>query len=252
MLITVDIGNSLIKIGFFRGERLIVRNMDISSATSLSTLRRVISGVNLDKTAQGCIICSVVPEATDVVIKALRDAFGIKPILVRASLVKSLRFDIRNPERLGADRVASAVGANFIYGAPCVVVDLGTATTLGFIGKGGIFKGGAIMPGVGLMAEALSTKTAKLPFVKPQRSPDRAVGKDTRESILSGIIYGTAGAVQRIIKEAEKISSERYKVILTGGHSGLLADYLSHDAVEPSLTLKGMRFIYQELKDART
>lgn len=258
VIIAIDIGNSRINIGFFEPtahpEEPIVHYVDTYPLKTASDYEGIIVSAlkenHMDKKPGACIISSVVissvvPGHTAALTEAGRLVTGSEPLIVSAASAGWMRFEVDRPSDLGSDRVAGAVGAFEIFGAPSVVVDAGTATTVNFIGRKGVFKGGAILPGVRLMAEALGGKTSQLPAIKPEgHGKSIALGKNTETAILSGLLYGTSGAVERIIKEVEAMDGERYKVILTGGNSALLRSYLRHDAIEPHLILKGMRRIY--------
>jgi type III pantothenate kinase len=161
-----------------------------------------------------------------------------------------LRLDVSTPESLGPDRIASAAAAFELFGAPVAVVDFGTATTVDFIKEEGVFSGGVIIPGVGLMLKSLSGETARLPQAGVRR-PESALGKDTEGCLLSGVVYGTAGAVERVIEEVEREEGLSYGVAVTGGYLDCIRPYLRRaDYVEPDLTLKGLRMIYRRTADA--
>ena len=154
-----------------------------------------------------------------------------------------------NPEEIGSDRIANVVAAREIFGPPVVVADFGTATTISAL-KNKEFLGGAILPGMRLMSSSLRKGTAKLPFVnrfsKSQEVPHRAMGKSTTACILSGIIYGTAGAVEVLVREMEKEESCRFKLVITGGNSFMMEHILSRKfSLDTDLTLKGLRFIFE-------
>jgi type III pantothenate kinase len=160
-----------------------------------------------------------------------------------------LTFGVEKPEEIGSDRVASMVAANELFGSTVIVVDFGTATTISAL-KNREFLGGAILPGIGLMSRSLKKGTAKLPLVdtfsKDPEIPLPVMGKNTTMNILSGIIYGTAGAVERLIREMEREESCRFKVVVTGGNSFIIQRLLSGEFfLDTDLTLKGLRFIYE-------
>ncbi|MDP2168097.1 MAG: type III pantothenate kinase [Thermodesulfovibrionales bacterium] len=254
MLLTIDIGNSSINMGFFIGEELIVHKMDVYPLKLpleyAGIFRQVLKENNVEKTPEACIISTVVPGHTAALMEACRQVCKMEPLIVSSALSGRLKFGVSEPDKLGADRIAAAAAAIEIYGAPVAVVDFGTATTVNFIGLGNIFKGGAILPGVGLMRDCLYEHTAGLPEI-PLRGPSSVLGTDTSGSMLSGIVYGTAGAVERIISETEEMEAETYKVVLTGGNCGLIAPYLRRfDFIEPHLVLKGLRSICRETSDA--
>ncbi|MBI4690246.1 MAG: type III pantothenate kinase [Nitrospirae bacterium] len=249
-VVAVDIGNSLINIGFFMEIGLAVQRIDtrplMSPQEYATIINKFIREKNIDKTPEGVIISSVVPDHTELIVKAFNILNRKEPLIVTHKLKTGIDFQIKEPEKLGTDRLAASVGACDLFGAPLAVIDFGTATTVNFIGKGNVYKGGAIIPGIGLMKNALSDKTAQLPDTEISR-PLSPLGKDTRENILSGIIYGTAGAVERIIEEVEDTKGVRFKIIVTGGYSGIIAPFLKRlDHVETTLVLKGLKSIYEK------
>jgi len=248
-LIAIDIGNSSIDIGFFDEGRLFVQKIDTKPLQSPSGIRTLINNFIKQKTIkiafEGVIISSVVPGYTEIIKEASEGLSAKEPLICTHKLSTGINFQIKEVEKLGTDRIAAAVGANELFGAPVAVIDFGTATTLNFIGQGSIFKGGAIIPGIGLMKKALSIGAAQLPEIEISQ-PLSPLGKDTIEGMLSGIIYGTAGAVERIVAEVEKTEKEAYKVVVTGGYSEFVSPFLKRiDSIEPNLILKGLKCIFE-------
>lgn len=170
-------------------------------------------------------------------------------MIVDASLKTGLVFDVKRPVEVGGDRIANAVAAAEIFGSPVAVIDFGTATSISAV-KGHRFVGGSILPGINLMGEALYGGTSRLPRVDMRnmheglRTP--AIGKDTAMCIISGVLYGTAGAAERIIREIEKEEDCRFKVVTTGGYSAVMSRFIRRKHHRDSdLTLKGLRLIYE-------
>jgi type III pantothenate kinase len=193
----------------------------------------------------GAVICSVVPETTPLFAGAVEEGFGIKPLNVTSRVKTGLTFSIKKTGTLGADRIANAVAARKLYKGHLVVVDFGTATTFCVITEKGEYIGGAIMPGPGLSVNSLAEKTAKLPVVE-LKSPDSIIGKETSENILSGVVLGHAGAVERIVHEMEKELKLDLTLIATGGFTDLITPYIKGIAhINPLLTLEGLRLIYE-------
>lgn len=253
-LVAIDIGNSSINVGFFIGESLVIQKVKTTPLLPSSDYAKMIKGFmakgNIDKIPDGIIISSVVPGHTEAVKKACSALSKKEPVVLTHKMKTGIDFQIEEPEKLGTDRIAAAAGACDLFGAPVAVIDFGTATTLNFIGSGNKYKGGAIMPGLELMRQSLFSDTAQLPDVTVSK-PMSPLGKDTVECICSGIVYGTAGAVERIISEAEKAEGEKFKVVITGGNAEFILPFLRKvDHVEPALVLKGLRFIYN-LSDRR-
>ncbi len=248
-LIAVDIGNSSINIGFFTETGLSVQRIATMPLRSPSDYAVFINGFvkekNIDKLPEGVIISSVVPDHTNAITEALKILSKKEPLILTHKIETGIDFQINETEKLGADRIAASAGACDLFGAPVAVVDFGTATTLNFIGSGNAYKGGVIMPGVSLMKNALFNETALLPEIEIS-TPLSPLGKDTMENILSGIIYGTAGAIERIISEVEEMEAESFKVVITGGYSELISPFLRRvHYIEPHLVLKGLKIIFE-------
>lgn len=248
-IIAVDIGNSSINIGFFTEHSLIVQSIRTQPlAHSLEYKERIekfLQEKNMEKQFDGLIISSVVPECTAAVSEALKTLSKKEPVILTHKLNTGIALDVTKPESAGTDRIAACAGACVLYEPPLVVIDFGTATTLNFVGKGNVYKGGAILPGIGMMKHALFSETAQLPEIEITK-PNLPPGRDTQEAILIGIIYGTAGAVERIITETEKAENETYLVVITGGSSRIAAQFLKRvDYIEPDIVLKGLKSIYE-------
>lgn len=255
-LVAIDIGNSSINIGFFMGESLVIQKIKTIPLLPFSEYAGMIKGFmkkeNIDKMPDGIIISSVAPGTTDAIKKACSALSKKESVVLTHKMKTGIDFQIEEPEKLGTDRIAAAAGACDLFGAPVAVIDFGTATTLNFIGSGNKYKGGAIMPGLELMRKSLFSDTAQLPDVTVS-NPMSPLGKDTVECIRSGIVYGTAGAVERIMAGVEKMETEKFKVVVTGGNAEFIVPFLMKvDHIEPALVLKGLRFIYNlNLSDRR-
>ena len=204
-----------------------------------------LEGLDIASTVNGIAISSSVPAVTGELRQMASRWFGEIPCVVLGPGVKSgmpILYD--NPKEVGADRVANAVGAYDLYGGPCIVVDLGTATTFDAISEAGEYLGGAITPGVAISLEALFQHAAALRRVELVMPRD-VIGRSTVESIQSGTLYGFAGQVdglcQRFVEELGPST-----VVATGGLSDLIAPHAaSIDHVEPWLTLHGLRIVYE-------
>lgn len=254
MLLAIDIGNSSINIGFFddaglSGTLKIPTHPKRQDQLYKNKIRDFLSRNHTEMALRGAIISSVVPDLTEKVCSAVRDLGAGHPIVVSALLDTGLTYGVEKPEEIGSDRIANMVAAGEIFGSPVIVVDFGTATTISAL-KDREFLGGAILPGITLMSSSLRKGTAKLPLVNTFSEnpgiPLRAMGKNTTMNILSGIIYGTAGAVERLIGEMEQAESCRFKVVITGGNSFIMRSFLSREiSVDPDLTLKGLLFIFE-------
>lgn len=257
MLLLIDIGNTNITTGFYDNRiknvwrlNTVLKGRDADEYFYL--LKGFISHHRLKK-IEAAVICSVVPPVTPLFIKALRKGFGFEPINVSHKLKTGLKFCIKKPDELGADRIVNAVAARKLYKGHLIVIDFGTATTFCAISAKGEYKGGVIMPGVGISVDVLVEKTAKLPKIR-LRLPERILGRDTKSNILSGVVLGHAGAAERVIKELRaELSQDKSinsriatNVIATGGFADLVVPYVKGiKEVNPLLTLEGLRIIYE-------
>jgi type III pantothenate kinase len=248
MLLLIDIGNTNTTIGLYdKGIKHVLQFKTVidGGTDKYSFLLDSFIKKHQMKAPAGAAICSVVPKATPLISTAIKKIFRIDPLVVSSKIKTGLKFKIKNPANLGADRIAAAAGAHKLYKGDLIVVDFGTATTLCVVTANGEYRGGAIMPGIGIAADALSEKTAKLPSVK-LKSPERAIGRDTKENILAGLVLGHAGGVERIIKEIKKEAGINLKVIATGGMADFISPYIkSIRDVNHFLTLEGLSIIFE-------
>ncbi len=257
-ILAVDIGNSSIGLGLFEGDGLKAKDrirtvIDRDEGWYGERIRSFFSTFRVDN-LDGIIMSSVVPEVTATLSSAFSMETGLKPLRLFLDIDPGISFDVTNPDEVGQDRIANVIGAMGLYGGPGVVVDFGTATTISAF-REDTFVGGAILPGLETMAKALNTYTSRLPLVNfddiKTDGMARALGKDTRQNILSGMIYGTSGAVERIIERIEIEEGCGLRIVLTGGFSVIMSQFLKRDFyLEPDLTLKGLRFLYERGKDA--
>lgn len=252
MLIATDIGNSLITIGYFLDAGLLVQRIPTHPVLSENEYRSLMLGFmeekNIEKSASTGIISSVVPGHTDIFRSILEGISGEKKadILVVTSSISGIGFRIPSPEQLGTDRIANAAAAFSLFKRPVAVIDFGSASTITVVDAVGCYIGGSIMPGIGLMNESLGTKTSKLKKVE-LKEPESAVGRDTTGCIRTGLIIGTAGAVERIIEEMETETGLIFSIILTGGYSNLIARFIRRPhMLRPDLTLEGLKILYDK------
>lgn len=259
MLLVVDVGNTNVKLGVYQDEALIAQwrlRMDpertADEYTALLAPLFAQSGLAFCDIS-GVAAASVVPAATPAVLRFCRHAFGRDPLPITGLTDIGLRVAYDPPDAVGADRLMDAVAAVRKYGAPCVVVDFGTATTFNAIvaakpGGDGlpVYLGGAICLGIGVSLEALFSKAAKIPPVTLARPP-RAIGDNTPHALQSGIIHGYAALVTGMVARFRaEMDAPECPVIATGGHAALIADETDCiSVVEPLLTLEGLRLVYQ-------
>ncbi len=197
------------------------------------------------------IISSVVPSLDITINRAIKEICGREPLIVSHKLDCGFTFDMKHPEKIGADRIANAVAGFDYFKKPVAVIDLGTATTITVVGRQNYYPvllGGAIMPGVNLMQRSLHEGTSKLPSTLP-KMPKKALGGNTVSAITSGILFGTAGAIETLIKNMEKELGFRLKLILTGGNAKLISPLIKRNhCLAPNLTLEGLRLIFIKVR----
>ena len=233
----IDNSNSFTKFALASRERLgAVRRMRTSELDA-AALRRLLRGWRFDRV----VLCSVVPEKAALLAKAFKSV-PLHSVSHRSRL--GVGIDYPNPRSIGADRLANAAGAAAFYGAPCVVVDFGTAVTFDILSAAGKYVGGVIAPGLEAMTDYLHQRTALLPRISLIEPPG-PIGKSTRHAMLAGAVYGYRGLVREIIGEIRKaLGVRRLKVVATGGYADLIAAGVKEIAgVHTDLTLEGARLI---------
>jgi type III pantothenate kinase len=203
---------------------------------------------HLEKGQSAGIISSVVPGHTESLKVALEGLSHMErgDVVVVTHALPGIGFRITHPEELGTDRIANAVAAFALVRRPVIAIDFGTATTITVVDGNGDYLGGSILPGIGLMNEALGMKTSKLKKVDIV-PPEHSLGKDTAGCILSGLFIGTAGAVERIISDIETETGVSYDVMLTGGFCHLIDTLIRRPhTVRTGLTLEGLKILYEK------
>jgi len=251
MLLAVDIGNTVTGIGIFEGEKLrttlriasrVHQLPDEYAAIIFEILKT--RGIRREDISDA-VICSVVPPLTGVFEEFSRNYLSKEPLIVRAGIKTGVRIRIENPKEIGSDRIVNAVAAHRLYGGPVIVIDMGTAITFDAVSKDGDYLGGLIFPGVMIASESLFMRTAKLPRVEILK-PDGIIGRNTTHAIQSGLFYGYLSLIEGIVYRMKKELGGDALVVATGGYTNLFfpeTDVI--DKVEPHLTLKGLRIIYE-------
>jgi len=251
-LLTIDIGNTNITLGLFEGDelkrtwRLATDNQRTSDEYGLL----IISLLNQfgEKKIDGACISCVVPPLQPVFEDTLKNFFGLEPVILGPGIKTGIAVMYENPKEVGADRIANAVGGFYRHKRALIIVDFGTATTFDYITGKGEYMGGAIAPGIGISSEALFQRTAKLPKVEFQ-APSRIVGRNTVESIQSGLFYGYVSLVDGMIKLIKSETKDNPLVIATGGYAPLIASKSKTiKVVDPDITLYGLKYIYEKNK----
>ncbi|MFA4854820.1 MAG: type III pantothenate kinase [Candidatus Omnitrophota bacterium] len=244
MLLAVDIGNTNISFGVFKGAGL-KKTFDIPTKKySRNKLLEKIISLKVTDT----LISSVVPGITRVIAKDISGITGKRPYIIGKDIKVPIKNLYRRPNQVGQDRLVNAYAAAKLYGAPLVVVDFGTAITFDVISKSGAYEGGLILPGLRLAIDALNRQTALLPKIRISR-PKEFIGKDTRSSILSGMVYGFSGMAEQLNNRIKKRLGTQARVITTGGNAALMRRYCNNiDRFDSALTLKGINLIYRNFK----
>ncbi len=252
MLLTIDIGNTNITLGAYNNgvlsftARLATETTKTADQYAIE-IKDILSLYSLDyNEVEDCIISSVVPSVGKSISKAVAKLCDIVPLMLGPGVKTGLNIKIDNPAQLGADLVAGAVGALEEYTMPCVVIDMGTASTISVLDKNGAFLGGVISAGVRLTLKALSENTAQLPSI-PIEAPPSVIGSNTVECMQSGLVYGAAamidGLLDKIVLELDEIPT----VVATGGLSAEIITHCRHNIIyNENLLLDGLRFIYEK------
>ena len=242
MLLAIDIGNTNINFGVYEKKSLLL-SFKISSLDFAYDNIKSIFDERLSKYAiRECIISSVVDELTGTVIDTFNKLLNVEPkIITSNSNFEDMGIKVEVPKEVGADRLVNAYGAKKLYNYPLIVIDIGSATTFDIVDANGDFIGGIIMPGIGLQIKSLAKNTSKLPIVKIGTTT-RTIGDNTENSILSGVIRGTANAIDGLIKECENELQDKPKIIITGGDADRISEYLKYpfDTINKNLTLDSL------------
>ncbi len=251
MLLVIDVGNTNTVIGVYSDDTLEhdwrIRTIRDTTADEFNILANsLFADKNLKREKiEKTIISSVVPSAVPILNAFCERYLKLSPIWINPDSVKKLMPILyNNPNEVGPDRIVNAIAAYDIYKTAMIIIDFGTATTFDVISSKGEYLGGAIVPGVMISSEALFQKASRLPRVEIFKAPGRVIGKDTIESIKSGIIYGNAAMVDGMVERIAKEMETKPKILATGGLAPLIADVSQTiEKIEQSLTLYGLKII---------
>jgi type III pantothenate kinase len=246
MILLFDIGNTHTHLGLADGRR-VVKQTDVPTLAwfgggAAALVKKFIGRQPIT----GAVLCSVVPRATPAVKRFVRATWRLDTLELNCGTIRGVGVDYPKPKTIGADRLANAVAAKAHFGAPVVVVDFGTAVTFDVVDAKGNYVGGIIAPGLAAMTNYLHEKTALLPQIKI-REVDSAIGKSTEHAMLVGAVHGYRGLVRELIAELKReLRAKKLPVVATGGYAKLIAAKLPEiSAVEPDLTLEGLRLVAQ-------
>lgn len=243
MILACDIGNTNISVGLVRGNRLafkaVLATEDFRQLGKF--LKKNLKENHIASFAvKAGVICSVVPRINAQVRRVLREVLNTEVYIVGKHFTVPIKNRYLSPRQVGQDRLVCAYMAMRLYGAPVISVDLGTAITLDIVSKDKAYLGGIILPGLGLSLSALARHTALLPKVVPERAKS-LIGRNARESMLSGVTFGFGSMIDGLIERLKKELRPSPKVVMTGGGSLLLKTYCTKvDYFQPDLILKGI------------
>ncbi|MBA3687794.1 MAG: type III pantothenate kinase [Chloroflexi bacterium] len=265
-LLAADVGNTNITLGLFTDGELIGSWRSTAHATAtpdevamMTAGMLALDGHGLHE-LQAVALASGVPPLTDTFERFVRTRIGLEPIMIdAASLAGTLEIEIDRPAEAGADRLCNALAARTEFGGPAIVIDLGTSTNFDIVSAEGAYIGGAIAPGLGLSLEALVGYASKLPRIDLRRPP-HAIGSNTINAMQSGTVLGYIGLVSGLLTALRgellerSPADSRVTVVATGGytHEPWLRDVPGIDAIEPDLTLRGIRYAYEATRAAGT
>lgn len=245
MIIVVDIGNSTVVLSGVRGDKIefsgeVETNRTWDEVDYTHRMRPILAGVQ----CRGAIVSSVVPPITGAVCTAIRVLLGVEPMVVDTATKTGLVVNLPDSEKIGRDRLVDAAWAAARFPLPAVTADLGTATTLNLVLPGGVFAGGIICAGIQTCLNALSQRTAQLPPLTAQ-VPERLVGRNTGECMLSGAVRGTAAMVDGLVADIEAELGQPVTLLLTGGGGKYVTEFLHHAHVfDPDMTRRGLAYLY--------
>jgi len=256
-ILVIDVGNTNTVLGLYQGDSLralwrLATNRE-QTADEYGILIHNLFALEKLPASDICamMIASVVPPLNPVLAEMARKYFKMEAMFLGPGTRTGMAILVDTPQEMGADRVADAVAAFEKYGGPCIVMDFGTAITFDCISQKGEYLGGVIMPGIGIAAEALFERTAKLPRVEI-REPDRVIGTNTISQIQSGLFYGAVDAVDGMLDRLCAVMGKQTKVIATGGQAPLVAGASKYKpTLDSSLTLDGLRIIYYRNHSAK-
>lgn len=251
MILAIDIGNTNIVLGGLQGEDIVFEARmatDVSKTSDQysAELKILLNLYDVDpKTVEGSIVSSVVPQLLNSIRAAIGKLTGKACLVVGPGIKTGLNIRMENPAEVGSDLIVAAVAAVAEYGSPLLLIDMGTATTITAVDKSGAFVGGCICPGVRISMDALFGRTAQLPGISLE-APGCAIGKNTRDSMCSGIMYGSAAMLDGLLDRMEAELGTPVTVVATGGISRFVTPLCRRKILcDQSLMLKGLGLIYR-------
>lgn len=248
MLLTIDVGNTNTVLGLFAGERVVKSyRIKTDARTTADEIALVFRGLLAEDAVTGICLCSTVPAVLREMRGMLTRYYADVPtVIVEPGTKTGVPVLTDNPKEVGTDRIVNTIGAHYLYGGPCIVVDFGTSTNLDVVSAKGEFLGGALAPGIEISLDALASRAAQLRKVELVR-PRSAIGKNTVEALQSGALYGFAGQVDGLVDRITAELGEVTAVVATGGLAPIVVpESRTITVYEPDLTLIGLRLVFEK------
>lgn len=251
MVLVLDIGNTNITMGVYQGAKLLFVSRMATDRMRMEDqyaieLREILSlyGISLQE-IEGAAVSSVVPSVNRSLVRAIRRLTNVNPVCVGPKTKTGIKVDIKNSEIVGADLLVGCVAAAEMFEGPCIILDMGTATTFVVLDEDRRMLGGAIVPGVGISLDALTSRTALLPSVSLE-APERVIGDSTAECMRSGLITGTACMIDGLCSRMERELGKKCSIVATGGLSKEIIQQCERNIIHcDTLLLEGLRLIYE-------
>ncbi len=257
MLLAVDMGNTNIVIGCIQGNKTVfverlcsdLSKTELEYAICFKTVLELY-GINCED-IDGGIISSVVPPLTSIIKKAVEKIINKQVMVVGPGIKTGLNIQMDNPKTVGSDLIVDAVAGICEYGAPLIIIDMGTATTISVVDKDRNYVGGVIIPGIRVSMDSLVNRTSQLPRISFE-APDKVIGTNTIDCMKSGMIVGNAAMIDGMIDRMEEELGYKTTVVATGGLAGVVIPLCKHTIIkDDGLLLKGLNIIYQKNKEKK-
>lgn len=252
MILTVDIGNTNIVVGCIDGEKIsfVERLSTVQTRTELEyaiSFKNILELYGIPVSSlEGGIISSVVPPITNIVKRSVEKILDKKVMVVGPGVKTGLNILMDNPKEVGSDRIVNAVAVVQEYPLPAAIIDMGTATTICIVDEKKNYIGGAIIPGVRISADTLTSRTAQLPKISIE-APARLIGKNTIDCMKSGVFYGNAALIDGMLERIEEEMGQKLTIVATGGIAKALIPHCKHEIIlDDALLLKGLKIIYEK------
>lgn len=256
MIIAIDIGNTTVSLALMNKER-VMKSISILHKEGRTAVLRKMNAFLRSCDRRHCIedvvVCSVVPKYLKIGEALIKKIFHRSSIVIGRDIKVPIKNNYRTPSQVGQDRLVGAFAAKTFYGYPVIIIDFGTAITFDVVNSRGEYDGGIIVPGIRLSAESLFRKTALLPEVSKFKAPRSILGKNTKDSILSGLFHGYGALCNGLIDSLRHDLRKRAKVVITGGHTQIMKRFISHKitSIDSDLVFKGNYLTYQKAMSKR-